>query len=147
MAGRRLKSIFKRVRGVVFLFLVACSLPAANYVDTSDSPANRPLILRSYVTNADFLLIGVEGYPSNDRLTFYRLVPPPGFAGREVMSNEILPKGTGIQVLGARRCTNCGPSDDQLRIVLLERRLEQPVYLSKRYIRTLLTHLNRDGDN
>lgn len=123
---------------LLLMLLAGCSLGAAKYVDVSGEPDNQKLMSSRWTTNDDLLFLGIDSYPGKRRIVSFRLVPPPGFDGPEVLSRSVLPSGTQLTVIGARRCTNCwGETTDELMVTVDGFAREQPIYIRKYFLNYL----------
>lgn len=112
----------------------ACDLLTAKYVDVSEETGIREIVSTSRRTKIDLLLLGVDFYPSKHRIESYRLVPPPGFDGPEVLSRSRLPQGTILHFTGAKRCENCAPKNVLLSATVDGFVQERPVYIDMAFI-------------
>jgi hypothetical protein len=123
---------------VLLLMLIAgCNLPAAKYVDVSDDPRYQKLMSTRWTTEVELLFLGIDAYPSEKRIEDFKLVPHPGFDGPEVLSRSLLPSGTQVTVIGARRCTNCGGDLVELLVTIDGVPKEQPIYFSAGFLNLL----------
>lgn len=79
-----------------------------HFEDVSDRPEYAALVGQHLVSTAEARIYGI----SNDRnyapvLGGFVVTGLPGIGGPEVLSEASLPKGTIIEVLEIRRCTDC----------------------------------------
>ncbi len=81
---------------------------SAKYEDVSSVAPYAGLIGCAYASNIPVDAFGIAGDSTlNSTVEHYILRPPPGIAGRKIISRQHLPANTRINVQSVRRCTNC----------------------------------------
>ncbi len=91
---------------VLMLLFVGCS--SAKYDDVSNSDEFSYLIDQKFMTLDELLIIGVTSDANYEkRIDYYSVIPKPGFDGPEVVTRNVLPAGTLIQIRKVMRCANC----------------------------------------
>jgi hypothetical protein len=111
--------------------LISCSLPRANYVDTSNDKSYELLKGSEYVSVVQLEKVGVtDSAKYEKKVDYYLVVKSPGFHGPEVVNRVLIPAGTRIKVLDVLKCTNCLSEDDRVLISFEGAETTPPTYIS-----------------
>jgi len=130
---------------VLILLLVACSLPRSEYVDVSHEQRFQGLLGVPRITKSDLLLLGIDSYPSKNQISYFMLMPRPGFEGPEVLSRSSLPSGSVVRIVGVESCTNCGSKSNRFVLEVEGMDRIEPVYLRVDFANELVEHNQTGG--
>lgn len=105
---------------MIFLsvFFTGCSM--AKYTDVSHEEKFKMVINKDYVTLKELMIHGVtldRNYKKN--IDIYSITEMAGFSGPEVVSKNILSKGTIFKIIRVVRCTSCWPEYIEFEIKIL----------------------------
>lgn len=125
---------------VLALIVTSCSVPASKYENVSHEKRFQGLLGSRKFTKSEFLVLGIDSYPSQRKTKYFLLVPQPGFEGPEVLSRASLPAGAEVKIIGAEACTNCGNTSERFLVEVVGLDADKPVYLNTGFIDELSRH-------
>lgn len=80
----------------------------AKFEDISTDQTYQGLVHQVLKSKQEFYIYGITVDPNyKKKVDYYVIIKPPGIGGREVLSEETLPKGTLMRIEKVTRCTNC----------------------------------------
>ncbi|MDP5210238.1 hypothetical protein [Microbulbifer sp. 2205BS26-8] len=115
---------------IIIFFLVGCE---SKYTDISFSKEYSKIVGNKYRVKGELMLHGLTlGKNYGEKIDIYSVTESPGFSGPEVINRKTLSAGSVIEVIGARRCDNCFPSQVEFNIKLMSKNLtpEAPIWLA-----------------
>ena len=104
---------------MILSMLVACGA-SAKFRDASNDSSYAGLVGGRYRTLNEFLVLGVStdrDYPPVTDL--YLITEKPGFGGSEVLTKDILPAGSLLEVKSVNVCTSCLYHYLQIEVVVV----------------------------
>ncbi len=135
----------KRAPSFVRLFLIAglsifCGCQTQQkYEDVSTTEAYRAYVGARYELKGTMHLSGVNAPPGYEQTVDYYVVNPasPSWSGPELITRDLLPPGTVIQVESVHRCTNClfeKLIKAQIRLPNYRTQLSLPIHIPLQYL-------------
>ena len=99
----------------------------AEFKDISNSKEYAPYIGVEYKTTKDLLIFGYTLKLEKDKkLDGFAIYEAPGIAsGPEILSKEILPKGTVFSIIKIQQCSNCYPLPAYIQFLIKFRDLKK----------------------
>ncbi len=130
--------LFLAALAPILLGVFGCST-VQRFEDVSDAPAYRAYVGATFRLEVAMHLSGVNAPPGYGQTVDYYVVHPtsPSWSGPELITRDLLPAGTELNVKAVRRCTNC------LFDERFEAEISLPAHLTQqtRPIHIRLTHL------
>ncbi len=110
--------IIKRIS----VLLLAVTMLGCSFMEYSDISNEEPLshlLYTNYKSLKETFIYGITTDKNYKKtVNYYTIIVPPGIGGPEVLSKDILPKGTLIKIIGIERCSNCFPFPAEERLIV-----------------------------
>lgn len=110
------------MKKIIILIFISTLLNGclAEFEDISNSKEYAQYIGIQYETTKDLLIYGYTLKLEKDKkLDGFAIYEAPGIASRpEILSKEILPKGTVLSITNTQRCSNCFPLPAYLQFII-----------------------------
>jgi hypothetical protein len=108
---------YKLITLICFTFaILACQ--SKEYGDISKESKISHLVGKTYGSTKPLFIYGIRTEMSHRKIVAYHTIMETSIAGPEVLSTNVLPKGTRVRVLRIERCTNCFPFPADVRLVV-----------------------------
>ena len=111
---------------LIFISFLLCGC-LAEFEDISNNKEYARYIYVEYETTKDLLIFGYTLKLEKDKkLDGFIIYEAPGVAsGPEILSKEILPKGTVFSIIKIQRCSNCFPLPAYIQFLIKFRDLKK----------------------